>query len=240
MGRIGQNVLVGVLKSRRDLYIVLKKHWYRVPAACLPGRKFEYVAFYQPASFGRSGKRIEYYARVSSKVRVKRIDLLPKESSHPRAREEYYKIGLAGIRKLPRAVKNVIPRRVSFGYTTLKTLLSARNILELYGVPPTEQIVERGLNRAGIKAVREFRVSKDGRKYRIDLAVFSENAKIAIECDNIKAHGSKAQIKKDKAKDSFLRRQGWKVIRLKERDIMEKLDKCIMKIKKASRRTGVK
>lgn len=228
-----KNVLVGVLKNKRDLRILLKSLWYRIPAAYFPKRKFRYVAFYQPASFGRRGKRIEYYASVVRKGKTKRINLLPKERSHPRANDDYLKIEFAKIEKLPKPIRNIIPRRISFGFTTLKNLLSVKNILELYGVPPTEQIIEKQLNYLGIKPVREYNISKGGKRYRIDLAILLKNGKIAIECDNLKAHRSKVQVKKDKIKDSFLRRHGWQVIRLKESEIIEHLDLCIKEIKKA-------
>jgi very-short-patch-repair endonuclease len=228
-----KNVLVGVLKSKDDLGILLKHRWYRIPAAHLPERKFKYLAFYQPASFGKNGKRIAYYARVLRKKTVKRIKLLPKEPGHPRANDDYLKIEFSKIIKLTPAVKNIVPRRITFGFTDLKTLHSAGNILELYGVSPTEQIVEKQLKKNGIKTVKEFCVSKNGRRYRIDLAIFSKNGKVAVECDNLKAHGTKKQIRKDKIKDSFLRRNGWRVVRLKERDIIERIDRCIKKITKA-------
>lgn len=223
---------MGVLKSKNDLRILLKDLWYRIPVAHLPRKKFKYIAFYQPAVFGRKGKRIEYYARVSSTKIVKRILLLPKEQSHPRAQDDYLKVEFKEIKKLPQAIKNIIPRRISFGFTDLKTLLAAQDILELYRVPPTEQIVERELNRLGIETKREFNISKDGKRYRLDLAVFCENSRIAIECDNDKAHSSGVQIEKDKIKDAFLRRRGWRVIRLKEKDILENLDRSISSIRR--------
>ena len=225
-----KNVLVGVLKNRDDLKILLLNHWYRIPVEFLPGRKFKYIAFYQPVSFGARGKRIEYFARVSKISRSKRIKLLPKQSSHPRANKNYLKVKFRQIKKLPKPVINIIPRRVSFGFTDLKTLLSAKNILELYGVPPTEQIVEKALKRAGIRTKREYPVRKCGKRYRIDIAIIGKNGRIAVECDNDKAHGTKIQKKRDSIKDRFLRRNGWRVIRLKERDILEHLDDCIKKI----------
>jgi very-short-patch-repair endonuclease len=230
---VDKNVLVGVLKSRADLDILLKEHWYRIPVEHLPKRKFKYVAFYLPVSFGTRGKRIEYYARISGKHICKRHELLPEEKKHPRAKNDYLKIEFKKISKLPRPVRNIIPRRISFGFTSLNALLSAGNILILYGVPPTEQIVKRQLDRIGINNKREFTVSKNGRKYRIDLAIISDKSRIAIECDNDKAHKSKNQKIKDRMKDLFLRRQGWHVIRLKERDIIERLDNCVKLIKRA-------
>ena len=231
--RESKTVLVGVLKSTNDRRILLKDNWYRIPIAFLPKRRFKYVAFYQPAVFGRHGKRIEYYGRISKKKITKRISLLPKEKNHPRANDKYLKIELAWIKELERPIRNIVPRRVSFGFVTLKTLLSSKNILELYGVLPTEEIVRRGLNRLGVKAVKEFGISSRGRRYRIDLAVFCRGGSIAIECDNFKAHSGKARRKKDRSKDTFLKRRGWCVARLKEREIIEKLDDCLGRVEKS-------
>lgn len=204
----------------------------------MPRRRFKYVAFYQPAIFGRNGKRILYYARVLKTEKVKRIELLPKELIHPRAHSDYYKVTFGQIKKLARPIKNVIPRRVSFGFTRLKNLLSARDILELYGVPKTEQIMEKRLKRLGLEIRPEHTVSEDGRRYRIDIAVFCRNGKVAVECDNDKAHSGPAQAVKDKTKDAFLKRRGWRVIRLKEKGIVERPDQCARRIEKAVQKLG--
>ena len=227
-----KNVLVGVIKNKRDLNLFLREGWYRIPMIHAPRRAFSHIALYQPASFSKKGKRIEYYARVVTSEIVPRIILLPKEKNHPRAYEEYVKIECREIQKLPRAVKNIAPRRISFGFTTIQKLLSAKNILELYGVPQTEEIIGKELRRAGITAKREFCVSAGGKRYRIDFAVFCTKGNIAIECDNWKAHGGKTQRKKDRAKDVFLRHHGWRVVRLREKSIIEHPDRCIARIKK--------
>ena len=237
MRRKKRNVLVCILKDKRDLRILLKQHWYRIPVVYLPRRKFTHLAFYQPVSFGRLGKRIQYYARVLKSTTAERIALLPKEKNHPRGHDDYLKIEVAWIKRLACPIKNIIPRRVSFGFTTLKSLLKAGDILELYGVAPTEQIIERGLKHLGIKTEKEVTVSKNGKRYRLDLAVFCRGGRIAIECDNLKAH-SGVQIGKDKIKDKFLKRNGWHVIRLKEPDIVERTDYCLGLVKKAVERFG--
>jgi very-short-patch-repair endonuclease len=235
---VEKTVLVGVLKSRNDLQAVLKDLWYRIPAAYLPKRKFKYLAFYQPAVFGKNGKQIQYYARIAKTKVVKRIDLIPKESKHPRAQNDYLKVELSWVKKLPKPIKNIIPRRVSFGFTSLKSLLDARNILELYGIAPTEQIMQIGLNRIGVETVKEFNVSKGRKRYRIDLVVFCKNGKIAIECDNLKAHNSEIQKNIDKLKDNFLMLNGWQVIRLKEENIITELDICLARVRKIVRKLG--
>ncbi|MDO8521599.1 MAG: DUF559 domain-containing protein [bacterium] len=232
-GKVSATVLVGVIKQKSDLRILLHDHWYRIPAAFFPKQRFTHVAFYQPALFGRESKRICYYARVRKIEKVKRIELLPKEPDHPRAQNDYCKITLCEIKKLTHPVKNIIPRRISFGFTSLKKLLSARDILELYGVPKTEQIMGSELKRRGIEIVAEHTISVENKRYRIDIAIFCRNGRIAVECDNTKAHSGKVQRAKDKAKDAALKRHGWRVIRLTEKNILKRLDSCMRRIEKA-------
>jgi hypothetical protein len=95
-----QTVLVAVLKDERDLRYLLEEGWYRIPVSFLPKRRFTYIAFYQPAVFGQDGKQIEYYARIHSKTKAKRVDLLPGEPNHPRANDDYLKYTFGTIRKL--------------------------------------------------------------------------------------------------------------------------------------------
>lgn len=289
--KIDKIVLVGVLKNKRDLNILLTEKWYRIPVAHAPRRQFNYLAFYQPALFGRQGKCIRYYARVLSSrnlkksnsdssqpsvekldqigegaetaqprknfvgcpkgdsARAKRVpiwnyqtikrrDLLPDEPDHPRTHDYYFRVRVGKIKKLPRPIRNIIPRRVSFGFTTLNHLLKSKNILQLYNIAPTEQIVEHGLRRANIKAVAQYYVLSGKKRYCLDFAVFCKQGSIAVECDNIKAHSSLGQREKDKIKNTFLRRRGWTVIRLPEHDIVSDLESCIVRVKKAVRKLG--
>jgi very-short-patch-repair endonuclease len=231
-------VLVGVLKSRRDLDLLLTENWYRIPVARAPKLRFHYLAFYEPAVFGRRGKCIRYYARVLSHQTVKRMDLLPAESTHLKARDYYFRIRVDRVRKLPRPIRNIIPRRVSFGFTTLDRLLGSKNILQVYDVVPTEQFVGDGLKSAGIKAASQYHVLGGKKRYRLDFAVFCRKGAIAIECDNKKAHSGLRQREKDGIKDNFLRRRGWVVIRLREYDIVSDLNSCILRIKRAVRKLG--
>ena len=240
-----KTVLVGVLKSREDLRILLEEKWYRIPLAFLPKKKFTHIAFYQPLTLGKLGKKIEYYAKVVKREVKKRVALLPSEREHPRAQDSYLKCSFRAIEKLTKPIKNVIPRRVSFGFTDLKTLRSARDILELYHVAPTEQIIEKELSYLDIPVTAQYRfsfnssLSKGGaasvrrRIFRIDLVIFCTNGNVAIECDNHKAHSTKIQRLKDKQKDVALKTLGWKVIRLTEKDILEHLDSCISRIQKS-------
>ncbi|MDP2926660.1 MAG: DUF559 domain-containing protein [bacterium] len=231
-------VLVGVLRNKRDLDVLLKENWYRIPVAYAPRRRFDYLAFYQPVLFGRHGKRIRYYARVLNYRVAKREDLLPDESNHLRARDYYLRVRLGKIKELTRPIRNIIPRRVSFGFTTLSRLLKSENILQLYNVVPTEQMIEDGLRGAGIKAVPQCFVKVEQKRYRLDFAIFCQKGMMAIECDNKKAHSSLRQREKDKMKSTFLKEHGWAVIRLPEEKITSDLKGCVIKIKKAVRKLG--
>ncbi len=227
-----ESVLVGVLKNSRDLELLLREKWYRIPLAYFPSRPFKYLAFYQPAIFGKSGKQIKYYAEVLSMEKVKRAILLPVERDHSRAQDDYFKIEVSDIYKLPHPVKNIIPRRISFGFTTLARLLSAGDILELYDVTKTEQMIAIRLQELQIPAIEQYTISLHKSRYRLDLAILCKSGCIAIECDNRKAHSSKSQILKDKAKDRILTKNGWKVVRLKESEIISNIEKAIIRVQK--------
>src|SRR3989344_9200580 len=100
-----------------------------------------------------------------------------------------------------RPIRNKPPRRIVFGFTTLGRLFESRSMLQLYNVPPTEQIMESALRKAGIRALAQYYVLGGKRRYRLDFAVFCKKGTIAIECDNNKAHRSFAQHARDRAKD---------------------------------------
>jgi hypothetical protein len=243
-------VLVGVVKGKRDLNILLKENWYRIPVRYAPKRRFDYLAFYQPTSFfGRRGKRIQYYAPVLDYKVIKRSDLLPEELEHPRAKDYYLKIQVGKAKKLARPIRNIIPRRISFGFTTLSHLLKSKDILQLYNVTPTEPMVEDGLKEAKIRTIPQYYVKpphqifgsggKGKRKrFFLDFAIFCQKGKVAIECDNKKVHSLPSQKKKDKIKNAFLRKYGWTVIRLPEDDIVSDLPGCIKRIKKEVGKLG--
>lgn len=231
--KISPNVLIAVLKNPKDLEILLNEHWYRIPLVFMPKRPFEYIAFYQPAIFGKQGKRIQYYARIKNKQKVTRIELLPDEPNHPRAQDVYYKFTFDKIKKLAKPIKNIIPRRVSFGFVSLKNLLTARNILELYDVPPTEQIIARGLSQRGITATPEYPIGYSSGRFRLDIAVICRNGNLAIECDNTKAHRGKTQQKIDQHKNFVLKHHGWRLIRLDEDDVLNHFDRSMARLETA-------
>ena len=232
-------VLIGVLKDRRDLNILLKKKWYRIPLLHAPRRKAEYIAFYQPSIFGRSGQRIRYYAKIRSCDVLKRKWILPEEPDHPRTDEDYYRINLEEIQKIPFPIVNKTRMRISFGFTTLEKLLRAETIAQLFDVPPIEEMLGEELAKKGISTCREFIFSLPSRKkYRLDFAVFCKKGPLGIECDGEKWHSIAAQKRKDVLRDRELKKEGWSILRLKEKDIINNLQKCVGKIERRIEKLG--
>lgn len=234
-----KSVLVAVLKNRRDLNMLLKKHIYRMPVFYAPKKKAEYIAFYQPSSFGSEGSRINYYAKIKNIKILKRENILPQEKDHPNAKEEYCLARLAGLKRLDLPVLNRIRMRISFGFTSVGKLLKAGDVGALFDIPPMEEMISDALKkkRIGFFAQHGFCLP-DRKRYRMDFAVFCKKGPLNIECDGTKWHSIKAQRLKDKKRDRLLKKQGWTVLRLKEKEIVNDTGACVKKVEKAIQKLG--
>ncbi len=125
-------ILVCLLPTPRDLELARLLGWYRIPFKSAPKVvAVDYLAFYQPASFGEQGGQIQYVAEVRGHELTTRAELLRDEPEHPRAREEYFKIQLGELEKLKKPVKAEKWRRITFFYTTGEYLLRAKTLNEL-------------------------------------------------------------------------------------------------------------
>lgn len=232
-------VLVAVLKSPRDLNMLLKKQQYRIPVLYAPKKKADYIAFYQPSSFGKSGSCIRRYAKAKGWKIVKRKSILPGEKDHPGANEDYYLVNVGRVQKLRMPVTNKTHMRVSFGFTTLATLLGARDVGKLFDVPPIEDIMFHALRRRGIDASRQHGLTlPDGKRYRMDFATFCKKGPLNIECDGEKWHSIRAQQLKDAVRDRALGKEGWAILRLGESEIVNDTGKCLKRVEKSIRELG--
>jgi hypothetical protein len=125
-------ILVTFLPTLRDLEIARLLGWYRIPLRTAPKVvAVDYLAFYQPSSFGERGGQIEYIAEVRGHELTTRAELLKDEADHPRAREEYYKIQIGGLEKLKETIVADKWKRVTFLYTTGEYLLKAKTLNDL-------------------------------------------------------------------------------------------------------------
>lgn len=125
-------VLVCLLPTPRDLELARLLGWYRIPFKSAPKVvAVDYLAFYQPASFGEMGGKIQYVAEARGHELTTRAELLRDEPDHPRAREEYFKVQLGALERLKNPVKAEKWRRITFFYTTGEYLLRAKTLNEL-------------------------------------------------------------------------------------------------------------
>lgn len=153
-------VLVCLLPTPRDLEIARLLGWYRIPLRTAPKVvAVDYLAFYQPASFGERSGQIEFIAEVKGHELTTRAELLKDELHHPRANEEYYKIQIGALEKLKEPVKTDKWRRLTFLYSTGECLLNAKTLNDL--------VVEGEERNLLWKSLRER--AEQGQAYKTDL-----------------------------------------------------------------------
>ena len=125
-------VLVAVVNDPRDLEIARVLGWYRIPLRTAPKVvAVDTLAFYQTGAFGEQRWQIQYIAPVVGHELTTRAELLRDEPDHPRAKEEYYKIQVGPLERLPKPILAETWRRVTFLYTTGEYLLKAETVNDL-------------------------------------------------------------------------------------------------------------
>ncbi|MEA2081196.1 MAG: DUF559 domain-containing protein [Elusimicrobiota bacterium] len=227
------DVLIGVLKTKRDRDILLVKKWYRIPLDRAPRRKPKFLAFYQSASFKDSGERIELYGRIKYWRLRKRKDILPGEKKHSRANKLYLQFFFSRVSRLRKPVLNRGRVRISFGFTSLEKLRQCRNIRGLFDIVPMDDILAATLKKNKIDFKREFVIKrKNGKIFRLDFGLPSKQGNIDVECDGYRWHSQKQQRIKDKLRDKELRRLGWKIIRISEKELLKNPSVILKNIKK--------
>jgi hypothetical protein len=125
-------ILVVLLNNQRDFEIARLLGWYRIPLRSAPKViAVDYLAFYQTAAFGEEKWRIEYIAPVHGHELTTRLELLREEADHPRAKQEYYKIQIGPLQRLPHPILAGEWRRITFLYTTGEYLHNAKTLNDL-------------------------------------------------------------------------------------------------------------
>ncbi|MBL8101084.1 MAG: hypothetical protein JNM02_01005 [Anaerolineales bacterium] len=125
-------ILVCLLPTPRDLEIARLLGWYRIPLRTAPKVvAVDYLAFYQPSTFGGHGGQIEFIAQVKGHELTTRAELLKDEVDHPRANEEYYKIQLGALERLKDPIRAEKWKRLTFLYSTGEYLVNAKLLNDL-------------------------------------------------------------------------------------------------------------
>jgi hypothetical protein len=144
----GDRVLVAVVNNARDLEIARTEGWYRIPVKRAPKQVgADYLAFYLTGRFPPELRhRVTYYAPIRAYRLARRVSLLPDEADHPRAQESYFKIEIGPLQKLDAPVISEKMRRITFISTSLKQLLQAREIRELWHKPSYRETLWQALS----------------------------------------------------------------------------------------------
>lgn len=125
-------ILVAVMNNPRDLEIARLLGWYRIPLRSAPKIiAVDYLAFYQTAAFGEDKWQIQFVAPVQGHELTTRGELLREEADHPRANQEYYKVQIGSLVRLPAPIEAAAWRRITFFYTTGEYLLQAETVNDL-------------------------------------------------------------------------------------------------------------
>jgi hypothetical protein len=112
----------------------------------------DYLAFYQPSSFGELAGRIEFAAPVRGHELTTRAELLKDEAGHPRAKEEYYKIQLGGLERLSQPILADKWKRLTFLYTTGEYLRDAHTLNELVVRSEERNVLWRSLRERALNS----------------------------------------------------------------------------------------
>jgi len=229
-------VLVAVMNNPRDMDIARHDHWYRIPVKHAPpqGVGAPFLAFYQTRAFGPERWAVNYYAPVTRWEVVKRLELFPEEITHPRAGQDYYKVHLADLIRLPRPIVSLRLRRIAFIVTRWALLQRAEEINDLFHGNQLEERLWRTLKRAGIPAERRFEVREQRQTYLLDLAIFCNQGKLGVICQGEPSPAEPGRW----VQECALVGRGWMVLRLSPEDVEHNLSGCVEVVQRAVRRLG--
>jgi very-short-patch-repair endonuclease len=228
------SALVAVMNNKADFARAWNEHWYRIPVRSAPPRvefsRLSRLAFYQTQVFGEEKWAVNYHADVCEVDRVKRVELLPQERDHPRAQDEYYRLKIGDLERLPRPIPSLRWRRIVFIPTTTEKLLRAEEINDLYHESPLEDELWRRLKKAGIPAERQFYVGKQDRIYCLDFAILCAHGSLNVECNGDEWHSTPEDVARDAQRNQDLAKWGWVVLRLTTQDIRKRMRRSLGRI----------
>ncbi len=140
-------MLVGILPTPKDFEIARMLGWYRIPLRFAPKIiDVDYFAFYQGGKFGEIHRwQIEFIAEYRGHELTTRGELLRDEGTHPRAKEEYFKVQLGPLVQIPQPIKSDKWKRITFIYTTGELFNRAHIINDLVVRSEDRQILWKSL-----------------------------------------------------------------------------------------------
>ncbi len=180
MFHAADRVLVGVMTKPRDFKIARDRGWYRIPKRHAPPSTTDaaVLAFYFTAAFKEKKWAIHWYAEVRGHELVKRRDLLPGESNHPRADEAYYKLQIGPLLQRVPAVPSLHWRRITFIESTWDRFNAANEINDLYVSGADGLYVT--LKESGFFPEKSFVLRQADEAYTVDLAIPCQDGVVSV------------------------------------------------------------
>jgi len=226
--------LVGIV-PRKDLWSVIQnQRWYHIPVKSAPRNvlNIKYISFYFPSIFGNELKyKVIHYAPVIKIDNVKRIQIFPNETGHPRRHHDYYQFHLGKTRELPRPIPSKRLRRIVHIPTTLEKLFTAEEINDLYDTSPIEEKMYKALKRRKINPERQMHVYLANQIYCLDFCIYCRKANIDLECDGERYHSLPDAFTRDSLRNNQLTSFGWHVLRFSSPEIYRKMNNCLSLVK---------
>jgi very-short-patch-repair endonuclease len=234
-----QQVLVVLMNNRRDLEIARNEHWYRIPVKSAPRAiHAARIAFYQTKIFKEEGWAIHYWADVRRRSVVRRVDLLPDQPLHPRAGEQYYKLELGNLNRLPTPIVSRRGRRIVFIATTWEKFRRAREINDLYHESPLEDELWEQFKAQSLEAERQYYLTAKRKNFCLDFALFCARGNVDVECDGDRWHADVERIPEDNDRNNALEAEGWSVLRFNTRQLREEMPHCLKTVRETVNRYG--
>jgi hypothetical protein len=181
----------------------------------------DWLAFYQTAKFGDEKWAINYVAPVRGHELTTRADLLRTQPDHPRAKEQYYKVQLGPLERLPRPIPSRKWRRLTFLYTTGERLLEAAELNDLIVQSTEREILWQALRERGLAAERAYEPAPGG---EMDLALLCALGQLGISVG-----GEPKKLKE---------RGGWRYLNFSEGAVKEDLPGVVKAIETGVEKLG--
>ncbi|MBS1912497.1 MAG: hypothetical protein JST22_10970 [Bacteroidetes bacterium] len=185
-----RDCLVAVVRSDRDLHLLLSKGIYRIPARTLGHGLTERslaetrtLALYQTAAItaGLPGA-IELWGDIESRAVLPRRAIIPDEPNHPAADELYHVIKLASVDRLQQPIINRRSRRVIFMRTKRRLLLAASDFNELVIGSDAEERLWRMLCAREGHVERSCLLRMNGVVMEVEFALVHNGRWLGIRC----------------------------------------------------------
>jgi hypothetical protein len=214
-------VLVAVLNNKRDFEIARVLGWYRIPLKSAPKTvAVDWLAFYQTAKFGDEKWAINCVAPVRGHELTTRAELLRTQPDHPRAREQYFKIQLGPLERLPRPIPSRKWRRLTFLYTTGEHLMGASELNDLIVQSAEREMLWQALRERGLAAERAYEPAPGG---PLDLALLCALGQLGISVGEPK---------------TLKERAGWQYLTFSETEVREALPLVVKTIEHSVQQLG--